>query len=335
LHYQGTGLNLKGNRKAMHKNRLFIDSFSTVFFLLITSALLSQSRITREQYIETYSEWAIQDMRKTGIPASIKLAQAILESASGNSQLATQSNNHFGIKCHTDWDGERVFHHDDARNECFRKYRNPLQSFEDHSAFLTGRPRYSKLFELPVTDYKAWAHGLKEAGYATNPQYAQLLIRIIEEHQLFLLDDETAGDSARRSRRDTQRRQASGAPVINPFQLRPTDHNNGVKFVEVKPGDSFESISAMYGLKAWELPHYNDLPANADLSSFRIIYLESKRRNAHPDHPHHVVKEGETMHVLSQQYGIRLNRLYYLNRMDQGTEPRPGDRLNLRRRVKK
>ena len=136
----------------------------TLFFLLMAfhiSALWAQNRYTREQY-----------MKKSGVPASIKLAQGILESNSGNSQLAIEANNHFGIKCHTNWDGERVFHHDDARNECFRKYKNALESFEDHSLFLTSRDRYATLFDLETTDYKGWAHGLSKAGYVINLNYA-------------------------------------------------------------------------------------------------------------------------------------------------------------------
>lgn len=312
---------------------LFSIALSLLFLFINATAFSQSNRISREQYIETYKDWAIKDMQKTGIPASIKLAQGILESGNGNSKLAIEANNHFGIKCH-EWDGERVFHHDDARNECFRKYANPLQSFEDHSTFLTSRPRYSKLFELATTDYKGWAHGLREAGYATNPQYAQLLIRIIEESELYLLD-QNISETARRSNRESQRRQASSDLVINIFEKRPTEYNNGVKYVQVREGDTFESLTSMFGLKAWELPHYNDLPSNADISAYSFLYIESKRKNAHPDHSVHTVKTGDSMHEISQMYGIRLKRLYYLNRMEPGSEPSVGDRLNLRRRVKK
>ncbi|TCO07624.1 glucosaminidase domain-containing protein [Natronoflexus pectinivorans] len=305
---------------------------SAILFFQI-SEITGQNRITREQYIETYKDWAIEDMRRSGIPASIKLAQGILESASGNSRLAVEANNHFGIKCHTGWEGERVFHHDDARNECFRKYRNPRQSFEDHTTFLTTRPRYSGLFELATTDYKGWANGLQQAGYATNPNYARLLIRIIEENQLYLLDQDIS-ESARRSRRETQRRDTSGELVIDPFGKRQTAYNNGVRYVMVEPGDTFESLSRMFNLRNWEIPSYNDLPANANINKYRILYIENKRRNAHPDHPYHIVKEGETMHEISQQYGVRLNRLYHFNRMQAGEQPKAGDRLNLRRRIR-
>jgi LysM repeat protein len=313
-------------------NRFF--SIAAFVLLLIAGPTLAQSRITTAEYIQTYKDWAIQDMKVTGIPASIKLAQGILESSSGNSQLAKEDNNHFGIKCHDDWDGERVYHHDDARNECFRKYNDPRESFGDHSDFLTSHDRYADLFKLATTDYKGWARGLKKAGYATNPNYANLLIKVIEDNKLYEYDSNTSAQ-ARRSSRDAERRSTSGSLVINPFDVRATSYNNGVRYVKVEEGDTFESLTAMFGLKSWEIAQYNDLPDNADITKHKILYLQPKRRNAHPDHTKHVVAQGETMYLLSQQYGIKLKRLYYLNRMAEGTEPNVGDRLELRRRARK
>ncbi|HKL71887.1 MAG TPA: glucosaminidase domain-containing protein [Marinilabiliaceae bacterium] len=294
----------------------------------------AQSRITTSAYIDTYKDWAIQDMKVSGIPASIKLAQGILESGSGNSKLAREDNNHFGIKCHADWKGKRVYHHDDARNECFRKYGNPFESFSDHTDFLVLRDRYSSLFHLATTDYKGWAHGLKKAGYATNPSYAHLLIKVIEDNELYKYDADIS-ERARKSNRETQRRSGTGSLVVNPFDVRSTSYNNGVKYVVLEEDDNLQSISQMYGLKSWELPSYNDLSNNADISKYKILYLEAKQRNAHPDHTKHLVREGETMHQISQQYGMKLSRLYYLNRMQKGSEPKVGDRLELRRRVRK
>ena len=299
----------------------------------LPGSIQAQNRITRQQYINTYKDWAISSMKETGIPASITLAQGILESASGNSQLAKRDNNHFGIKCHSDWTGDKVYHHDDARNECFRKYNNPLESFKDHSEFLTSKSRYAELFELATTDYKGWAHGLRKAGYATNPQYAQLLIRIIEEEELYQYDQDIS-EKAKRSNRELERRNSSDELIINPYETREIKYNNGVKYIELVEGDTFESLTRMFNLKAWELPHYNDLPTNANLGKYRILYIESKRRNAHPNHIKHIVRNGENMHEISQQYGIRLKRLYYLNRMNQGDTVRDGDQLNLRKRVK-
>lgn len=313
-----------------------------VHHLLLTLLLTSfsahlaqaQRKITREEYIQTYKDWAIEDMKHSGIPASIKLAQALLESADGNSELAKKSNNHFGIKCHGDWNGGRVYHHDDARNECFRVYDDPLLSFEDHTTFLTSRSRYQELFDLDPTDYKGWAHGLKKAGYATNPQYPSLLIKIIEENQLYLLDQE-GGDAARKIQRQTQNRRTSGSLVINPYAKREVLYNNGVGYIELQEGDTYEELTKTFELRNWELSHYNDLPQNPDLKKYRYLYIEAKRRRAHPDHPTHIVKEGETMHLISQMYGVRIGRLYHYNLMEKGEEPQPGEKINLRKKIRR
>ena len=302
-----------------------------IFALLFSTGINAQRKISREEYIQTYKDWAIQDMKKSGIPASIKLAQACLESADGNSSLAKESNNHFGIKCHNDWDGKRVYHHDDSRNECFRVYANPLQSFEDHTIFLTTRSRYDKLFDLNPTDYKAWAKGLKDCGYATNPQYPKLLIKIIEDYELYLYDKE--GGEALRGRRPVRKTQPEGI-VVNPFDVREVKYNNGVKYIEVKSGDTFSSLTQEFKLRDWEITHYNDLPKNADISQFRYLYIEPKRNKAHPNHNKHVVQSGETMLSISNQYGVKLKKLYSINRMNQGSEPRIGDAVSLRKKVK-
>jgi len=164
--------------------------------LLITGILIlafqfpgfSQKKITVEEYIDKYQDLAISEMKKHRIPASIKMAQAILESGSGNSELAVKANNHFGIKCHKGWTGKTYHKDDDEKDECFRKYKSPEDSYRDHSHFLTSRDRYKSLFDLEITDYKGWAYGLKQAGYATNPRYPELLIRIIEVNGLTRLD---------------------------------------------------------------------------------------------------------------------------------------------------
>ena len=165
-----------------------------VLFLLLFSFQLSAQNMTRDEYIDKYKDEAIYQMKKYKIPASITLAQGILESGDGNSELAKKSNNHFGIKCHSDWKGERVYHDDDIKDECFRKYNTVRDSYDDHSEFLL-RSRYADLFEYALTDYKSWAKGLKKAGYATNPNYAKLLIKIIEENELYKLDNEIKSES--------------------------------------------------------------------------------------------------------------------------------------------
>ena len=307
----------------------------TVFYLLSSfySNYIEAQKISREEYIETYKDWAIQDMKKSGIPASIKLAQGILESSCGNSDLAKKSNNHFGIKCHNDWTGKKVYHDDDSKNECFRVYKDPLQSFEDHSTFLTTRSRYQKLFDFDPTDYKSWAKGLKECGYATNPQYPNMLIKIIEENELYLYDRE--GGEELRKNPQKHKPITENAPVVNPFSTREIKYNNGVKYIEVKKGDTFSSISKEFKLREWELPHYNDLSQGADISSMQIIYIQPKRNNAHPSHKKHTVKSGETMHSISHQYGMKLKKLYKFNNIPQGKEPKAGDTINLRKNKNK
>jgi hypothetical protein len=160
---------------------------SPILFLLVFSSVQAQSGLTLSDYIEKYKDIAMEEMRKNGIPASIKLGQGILESGFGNSPLAVNANNHFGIKCHG-WTGRSFYKDDDKPDECFRAYDDPMQSFRDHSEFLTGRPRYSGLFELDIQDYKGWARGLRRAGYATNPRYPELLIRVIEQNKLYEFD---------------------------------------------------------------------------------------------------------------------------------------------------
>ena len=314
----------------MLKKKTITLQIITLLIVSFSNAVIAQRKISREEYIQTYKDWAIQDMKKSGIPASIKLAQACLESADGNSQLATKSNNHFGIKCHNDWEGKRVYHHDDTQDECFRVYKNPLQSFEDHTTFLTTRSRYEKLFDLNPTNYKAWAKGLKECGYATNPKYPDLLIKIIEDYELYLYDQEGGGSRKRKATNKTQR----GGVVINPFDVREVKYNNGIKYIEVRHGDTFKDLTKEFNLRDWEITHYNDVSQNADIRQFRYLYIESKRNKAHKDHNTHVVNSGDTMHSISHQYGIKLKRLYSLNNMTQGTEPQTGKTLNLRKKVK-
>lgn len=182
----------------MKKIYLFI-----IFFFL--SATIYSQKLTRAQYVETYKNVALKQMRLYNIPASIIMAQACLESGNGNSTLARKANNHFGIKCHSSWKGKTYRHDDDKRRECFRKYNNPIESFEDHSIFLSTGKRYSSLFDLKITDYKAWAHGLKAAGYATNPKYAQLLIDIIETYKLYELDVPKTFNTVRKDKKAKKR----------------------------------------------------------------------------------------------------------------------------------
>lgn len=266
---------------------------------------------SRSDYIAKYSDIAITEMRRTGIPASIKMAQAILESGGGNSRLAREGNNHFGIKCH-EWSGRRIYHDDDKRNECFRSYRNPEDSFRDHSEFLTTRSRYASLFELDPYDYKAWARGLRAAGYATNPNYDRLLIRIIEENELYMLDRGVIAVAG-------QQPAASIEPWSEPAPPHSTGREirirNRIKYIIAQEGDTYRSITAEMGLMNWELSRYNDISPSSGINAGDIIYLQPKRNRAARGSEIHTVRTGETMHFISQLYGIKLDRLLRRNFM--------------------
>lgn len=307
-----------------------------VCFVLVAPFTIHAQRISRSGYVEAYKDVAITEMKRSGVPASITLAQGILESDCGNSALAKKSNNHFGIKCH-DWTGDKAYHDDDRKGECFRKYKSAGESFVDHSDFLTGRSRYSELFELKTTDYKGWAHGLKKAGYATDPHYARLLIKIIEEDELWRHDREISASS--RSSSKTSSSASTKKPtrrnddfVISPFNVHKIEYNNGVRYINVKEGDSFESISQEFGLQSWELYHYNDLDKNASLSESNQIYLQRKKNKAYRSHPQHTVKEGETLWSISHKYGVKLKKLRYYNHLGRDQEVNPGEVINLRKK---
>ena len=215
----------------------------TVLTIFVCLALQAQTRNKQyEDYIKKYRELAVDEMKKYHIPASITLAQGLLESGAGQSNLARKSNNHFGIKCGSDWNGKTVSHDDDARGECFRAYKHPKQSYEDHSKFLAGRPRYASLFKLKITDYKGWARGLKKAGYATNPRYADQLIDIIELYDLDKYD----------------RKGGLKWMKENPNPHQPYIANDLV-YIVVRAGDSWKSISKEFDISQSKLRKYNDL----------------------------------------------------------------------------
>jgi LysM repeat protein len=295
-------------------------------------------------YIERYTDLAISEMKRTGIPASITLAQGMIESDFGRSTLARKANNHFGIKCHSDWTGPVIRHHDDRRNECFRKYSRPEDSFYDHSDFLIYGSRYSFLFDIPVTDYKAWARGLKKAGYATNPDYANMLIRKIEESSLYIYDrgySETAQKERRLSQADEEKENTfNGGEVFeNPygnenqavvFAPQRILENNRIKYIIVQDGETREMIEKEFQLLRWELSRYNELSSDFTPAAGQILYLQPKRDRAEPGKEIHIVSEGDTMYSISQQYGIKLQKLYELNRMMEGEETAAGVKIRLR-----
>ena len=271
----------------------------------------------QEEYIKKYKDVAIREMKLYGIPASITLAQGILESGSGESYLATNANNHFGIKCHTGWEGKRVYHDDDKKNECFRAYKDPDESFRDHSLFLKNRSRYAPLFEESPTDYKAWAKGLKKAGYATNPKYPQLLIDLIERHQLhqYDLDGYHAAPHGEEK--------AIAVALINVS-------TNGIKYIEVGPNESLETIALKTEVKMKKLLKYNDLSWDAKVTEGQRLYTQPKRKKAAREFRYHKVEAGEDMHSISQKFGIRLEYLYERNNMKVGEQPKVGTTLYLR-----
>jgi hypothetical protein len=301
------------------------------FFLLLfclaawTGWSQSGHNMTRAQYFERFHTMAIDEMHRSGVPASITLAQGALESGDGNSTLAREANNHFGIKCHEDWNGKKIFEDDDSRNECFRKYASAEDSYRDHTEYLKSKSRYAFLFELDLRDYKGWARGLKKAGYATNPRYAERLISIIEEYGLSKYDDETAATR-------TERRKSRN--VHEKVSLREIGETNRVKFIRSRAGDTYLSLTAELGKLDWELPEYNDAARIDSIKPGQVIYIQPKRNRAKAGEREHVFKTGETMHSVSQLYAIKLESLYKLNNIKPGTQPQEGTRLQLRRPVK-
>jgi LysM repeat protein len=302
-----------------------------LLFLLFSSANSfaqpAPYRISRSEYIEKYKDEAIFSMNKYGIPASIKLAQAILESDNGNSRLAKTANNHFGIKCHN-WNGPSVRMDDDEKNECFRKYKNELDSYNDHSEFLKSRDRYAFLFDLERTDYKAWAHGLKKAGYATNPKYPQLLIKIIEDNKLHELDKPGGKPIFAGKTKTKNKDQSSEVSIDNADRVMKL---NNVKYIIAKNGDTYKNIAERNDMMTWQILKYNDLDKFSNIIEGQIIYLQPKRNNGSKDY--HIAQVGETMQDISRQYAVKIKKLYKKNNMKPGSEPVPGQKISLRRRL--
>jgi len=266
-------------------------SVLALYLCFCTTFLSAQDRMTREEYIKTYSHIAIEQMIQTGIPASITMAQACLESGNGNSTLAREANNHFGIKCH-DWDGEGFHQDDDEKNECFRKYDNPEESFRDHSDFLKSRERYASLFSLEPDDYKGWAYGLKKAGYATAPDYAQKLIKIIEESELYKLDnpdtiDENADVPAEAvsniavnspSRTETETGTATETHSHIIYLNREIHREGKTAYIIANGYDTYSSLAKDYNLFKKEILRFNGLKKEKPIPAGAKIYIERKKK---------------------------------------------------------
>ena len=298
-----------------------------------------EQRISRKQYIDTYKEIAIVEMNAFHIPASITLAQGILESGNGNSGLAKNANNHFGIKCHKGWTGKSVRMDDDAKNECFRKYKNAETSYKDHSEFLTTRSRYAFLFDLKITDYKSWAKGLKKAGYATNPKYPQLLIKIIEENKLYEYDKYYGKKYSRSSNKkekqnittnfETPLAQTEYIEVHNSINSRKVYLNNGVKFTYAKKGDTFYKVAKEFNIYTFQVFRYNDMKKKDTPSEGQIIYLQSKKSQCNKSI--HKVQSGETLFDISQEYGIKLKKLARYNNLKKEATLYPDQQIKLKK----
>jgi LysM repeat protein len=299
-----------------------------LFLVCVASAIAQeqQSEVVLK-YIERYKTIAIEEMKLYKIPASITLAQGILESNAGRSTLAVEGNNHFGIKCHNTWYGKTIIHEDDVKNECFRKYDTPEESFRDHSEFLRSRDRYAFLFELASNDYKAWALGLKQAGYATNPKYAELLIKNIELYSLFNFDSPDYMEN-KPMYADNNPQQPTYNQNIE-WSARIYTLNN-IRAVNLLPGETLESIGQKSGQGLSRILRYNDLTKNIRPADGSIIYLQPKRRRGND--LFHTVSAGDNMYTISQLHGIKLKYLYQLNNMETGTEPAVGEIIYLRNR---
>lgn len=264
-----------------------------------------------EEYILFFKDFAIEKMKQYGIPASITLAQGVLESGSGQSELAYKSNNHFGIKCH-EWTSERVYYDDDAKGECFRKYADPRQSYEDHSLFLTTRKRYAGLFSLPPTDYVAWAKGLKNAGYATDPKYPQKLIKIINDYRLYRFDKEAVGKGG-----EALVLTETDTPVVtnasNGVSVKIETSTNGIH--EVKAGETLYSLAKAYGVTVDDLKNWNQLSDN-NISIGQELYVTAPQNNVQPQKEViYIVQPGDSLYAISRLTGISVDEIKRLNNL--------------------
>lgn len=292
-----------------------------------------QKQMTREEYIAKYKEIAIKQMKSHAIPASITLAQACLESANGNSYLAQKGNNHFGIKCHN-WDGKTIFRDAETPNECYRKYDKVEDSFRDHSDFLRFNKRYSALFDLELTDYKGWAYALKAAGYATDSNYPQKLIKIIEEEDLYKYDVikiTSLPPSPREVQTPIRVIPTKGSPLYQIALEREVLQHNKVIYIIANGTDTYKTLAQEYNLFTKELLRFNDLKEETPLAAGTIVYLEKKRKQAAKYLDKHVVQEGDTLYKISQKYGVRLKYLLKYNNLKDEIPLREGSIVKLRK----
>lgn len=302
---------------------------SVLLFIFAASVSISASaggKVTRnkayDDYIEKYKDLAISHMKKYRIPASITLSQGLLESGAGRSALTVKSNNHFGIKCHNGWKGESVIAADDTPNDCFRKYKKSEDSYDDHSRFLSEKPRYGKLFDLEITDYKGWARGLQQAGYATDRAYANKLIKLIEDYELYEYDRK-----GKKGKVENDKITVVVPDIPNKHTVYKTQ---GLIYVVAQRNDTYESIAKEFGFKMKDLCEYNEVPENFPIQEGDLIYFQKKKKKADKPYYEHVVQVGESMHSIAQLYGMRVKNLYKMNKQDMEYVPTEGDILRLR-----
>ena len=366
---------------------------SLLLFLTAGNLLAANDKKTPQQkYIERYASIAVSEMYRTGVPASITLAQGLLESGSGMSTLARKSNNHFGIKCHG-WKGRKVYHDDDAKGECFRAYDHAEESFRDHSDFLRYRDRYKFLFDYRTTDYKAWARGLKKAGYATDPRYADKLIKYIEDYDLSRFDKMSSRKAREISKEQEKEeveesveaqevhkltwkekraqkkalkqaekearklaRQQKEAPQEDEIPESPLSiekpkkyeadadetfrfnmyrqmfSRNGVPYINALEGETIESIAEEYDLFPKEICKFNDLPQGAQIQTGDIVYLQSKKKQGARNLNKYIVdKDGESLWMISQRFGVRLKEILKMNGLSADYRTKEGDVILLRK----
>ncbi len=329
-----------------------------LMLLTVMNGYAQQSEAVTD-YINQYRALAIEEMQRTGVPASIKLAQGILETEAGKSDLVIRSNNHFGIKCKTSWTGEKVYHDDDARQECFRKYSSAEDSWFDHSNYLKNTPRYASLFKLDPTDYKGWAYGLKSAGYATNPKYPQILIKYIEQYNLndyslIAMGRKPANvDMASMKTPVKTDTKSSGSPFLENISVQSNPSNsqvetvvpvkaeqsvvtypenefkiNNTRVIYARSGTSLLTIAQRYNVRFNHLLDFNEFKDGTEqLSKDQLVYLQRKRKQGQNEY--HIVEQGEDLYTISQKEGLRLESLLVYNQLSMDMKPAAGEKLYL------
>jgi len=300
-----------------NQERVFNVFLMVLLFCAINMSVEAQNRSqTYENYIKKYKDIAIKQQKKHGIPASITLAQGLLESAAGQSRLAQEANNHFGIKCGNEWGGKTIKHKAEKGKECFRKYKKVEDSFDDHSKFLK-RKRYESLFKLKSTDYKNWAKGLRKCGYATDPKYPEKLISLIERYELYRYDS----DKGKHKNYDMEEGDVKGHMVYRQGKLL---------YIKAYDGDTYAMLAKKYGIKKKDLLSYNDVKEEHPLQSGAIVYLQEKNKKYSGESKEYMVQRGETLYSISQKLGIKLKQLCKMNKKKDDDIIKPGETLKIK-----